>query len=163
MFGITIANTTTRLWYFSRTVVLMSSPFNFISEHNHFIYYVISMSFGSLQDLGTDTSVVRLATPIDANKKKYRVQYDYLGNTYRTPECLSPLRPSGFVFRATRAREVRKLGDGGEFVLQDVWIPLSAVEIQKRVSHLIERNGSCGKYPITLSEILHSFRRCPYR
>ncbi|PBK72941.1 hypothetical protein ARMSODRAFT_1015763 [Armillaria solidipes] len=116
----------------------LSFLINFISftqEHKHFIYYVISMSFGSSQDLGYDTSVVRLAVPIDTNKKK---QYDYVGNTYQTLECFSPLQPSGLSFRATRAWKVRKLGAGGEFVLKDVWIPLAAVEVQKHVSHLIE-------------------------
>ncbi|PBL02171.1 hypothetical protein ARMGADRAFT_242215 [Armillaria gallica] len=105
MFGITIANTTVRLWYFSRAVVFVSSPFNFISftqEHKHFIYYIISMSFGNLQDLGYDTSVVRPTFPINTSKKKYRVQYDYFGNTYRS---LGSLRLSGLVFRATRGRE----------------------------------------------------------
>ncbi|KAK0197923.1 hypothetical protein F5146DRAFT_1116900 [Armillaria mellea] len=42
MFGMTIANTTTRLWYFSRAMVLVSKPFNFISEYRHIIHYIVS-------------------------------------------------------------------------------------------------------------------------
>ncbi len=42
---------------------------------------------------------------------------------------------------------MRRLGDGGESVLKDVCIPLAAVEIQKRVSYLIEEMDLAANTP----------------
>ncbi|KAG7448240.1 uncharacterized protein BT62DRAFT_1074735 [Guyanagaster necrorhizus] len=132
MFSATITNTTTRLWYFSRAFVLISTTFDFIYDYKHLIHYVISMSFGSLEDLGYDTSTVRIAIPID-NGEKYRIQYDYLIGDE--------------VCRTVEVWRVRKLSDanGQAFALKDVWIPLdpaSEIDIQKRIFHLIDEQSA---------------------
>ncbi|KAK0432348.1 uncharacterized protein EV420DRAFT_1490010 [Desarmillaria tabescens] len=113
MFGMTIANTTTRLWFFSRAMVLGSQPFNFVLEYHHLINYVVSMSFVSTEQLGYDFTITRVAVPLKASPARYRIQYDYLidGETYRTVECLSSFRASRILSRATRVWTVRKLGD----------------------------------------------------
>ncbi|KAK0468065.1 uncharacterized protein EV420DRAFT_444285 [Desarmillaria tabescens] len=147
MFGMTIANTTTRLWFFSRAIVLVSEPFDLILEYRHLIHYVVSMSFGSTEDLGYDSSITRVAVPLKASPARYRIQYDYLidGETYRTVECLSSFRASYISSRATRVWTVRKLGDrkNQECALKDCWIPLASrmeSEIQKDIFERIEAN-----------------------
>ncbi|PBK58250.1 hypothetical protein ARMSODRAFT_900654, partial [Armillaria solidipes] len=109
MFGMTIANTTTRLWYFSRARVLVSEPFNFITQYHHLIHHIVSMSFGSTEDLGYDSSITRVAIPLTGSPARYRIQYEYAidGETYRTVECLSSFRASGIISRATRVWTVR--------------------------------------------------------
>ncbi|PBK89243.1 hypothetical protein ARMGADRAFT_970273, partial [Armillaria gallica] len=157
MFGMTIANTTTRLWYFSRARVLMSEPFNFISDHRQLIHYVVSLSFGSTEDLGYDSSITRVAVPLTDGPTRYRIQYDYAidGETYRTVECLSSFRASRIISPATRVWTVRKLGDEKkqECALKDFWIPLDSKmesEIQQDIFKRIEEKDPDAKKDPTL-------------
>ncbi len=51
--GLTIENTDTRMWYFDRSMVIVSSPFNFMQESC--ISY-ISKSLPDISDLGSYSS-----------------------------------------------------------------------------------------------------------
>ncbi|KAK0200485.1 hypothetical protein DFS33DRAFT_161632 [Desarmillaria ectypa] len=144
MFGMTIANTTTWLWFFSRAMVVVSEPFDFILEYCRLINYVVSMSFGCTEQLGYDSTITRVAVPLKA-EARYCIQYDYRinGETYRTVECLSSFRASGILSRATRVWSVRKLGDQTcpECALKDFCIPLDSQtesEIEKDIFQHIE-------------------------
>ncbi|KAK0232688.1 hypothetical protein IW262DRAFT_1303335 [Armillaria fumosa] len=153
MFGMTIANTTTRLWYFSRARVVVSESFNFITEYSHLIHYIVSISFGSTEALGYDSSITRVAVPLTGSlASSYRIKYDCVidGETYRTVECLSSFRASGIVSRATRVWTVRKLGDKTkqEWALKDFWIPLDGKmesEIQQDIFKRIEEKDPDAK------------------
>ncbi|KAK0245204.1 hypothetical protein EDD85DRAFT_963921 [Armillaria nabsnona] len=157
MFGMTIANTTTRLWYFSRAMVLVSEPFNFITEYRHLIHYIVSMSFGSTEDLGYDSSITRIAIPLTDGTIRYRIQYDYAiyGQTYRTVEYLSSFRASRIISPATRVWIVRKLGDEKkhQYALKDFWMPLDSrteSEIQQDIFKRIEEKDPDAKKDPTL-------------
>ncbi|KAK0475131.1 hypothetical protein IW261DRAFT_1647127 [Armillaria novae-zelandiae] len=157
MFGMTIANTTTRLWYFSRARVVVSESFNFITEYRHLIHYIVSMSFGSTEALGYDSSITRVAVPLTGDPARFRIQYDYVidGETYRTVECLSSFRASGIISRATRVWTVRKLGDKTkqEWALKDFWIPLDGKmesEVQQDIFKRIEEKDPDAKNDPTL-------------
>ncbi|PBK89234.1 hypothetical protein ARMGADRAFT_1083778 [Armillaria gallica] len=157
MFGMTIANTTTRLWYFSRARVLVSEPFNFITQYRHLIHYIVSLSFGSTEDLGYDSSITSVAIPLTDGPTRYRIQYDYVidGETYRTVECLSSFRASRIISPATRVWTVRKLGDEiqQEYALKDFWIPLdkkTESEIQQDIFKRIEEKDPDAKKDPTL-------------
>ncbi|KAK0440753.1 hypothetical protein EV421DRAFT_2020203 [Armillaria borealis] len=168
MFGMTIANTTTRLWYFSRAMVLVSEPFNFISDHRLLIHYIVSMSFGSTEDLGYDLSITRVAIPLPGDPDPYRIQYDYVidGETYRTVECLSSFRASGIISRATRVWTVRKLGDWKkqEYALKDFWIPLDSrteSEIQQDIFKRIEeKDPDAKKNPTLYKQYFMDIKAC---
>ncbi|KAK0190699.1 hypothetical protein F5146DRAFT_1137526 [Armillaria mellea] len=147
MFGTTIENTTTRFWFFSRAIALVSEPFDFIKEYTHLIRYVLSLSFATAEELGYDMSVTRVAYPLAANSSAHAIQYDYHigGNTYRTVECLSSFRASGLVSRATRVWTVCQLDDKKhrKCALKDVWVPSDAkteLEIQQEIFSSIEKH-----------------------
>ncbi|KAK0197924.1 hypothetical protein F5146DRAFT_1116901 [Armillaria mellea] len=168
MFGMTIANTTTRLWYLSRARVVVSEPFNFISEYRHLIHYIVSMSFGSTEDLGYDSSITRVAVPLTESSASYRIQYDYAigGGKYRTVKCLSSFRASGIISRATRVWTVRKLGDKTkqEYALKDFWIPLDGKmesEIQQDIFKRIEENDpDAKKDPLRYKQYFMDIKAC---
>ncbi|KAK0440759.1 hypothetical protein EV421DRAFT_2036642 [Armillaria borealis] len=168
MFGMTIANTTARLWYFSRARVLVSEPFNFISYYRHLIHYIVSMSFGSTEDLGYDSSITRVAIPLTGGPAGSRIQYDYAidGETYRTVECLSSFRASGIMSRATRVWTVRKLGDWKkrECALKDFWIPLDSKtesEIQQDIFKRIEeKDPDAKKNPTLYKQYFMDIKAC---
>ncbi|KAK0499818.1 hypothetical protein EDD18DRAFT_1249829 [Armillaria luteobubalina] len=147
MFGTTIENTTTRFWFFSRAVVLVSEPFNFIKDYTHLIRYVLSLSFATTEELGYDMSVTRVAYPHPENPSEHAIQYDYHigGKTYRTVECLSSFRASGLLSRATRVWTVYQIDDPQhrKRALKDVWVPSSApteLEMQREILKGIEKN-----------------------
>ncbi|KAK0245211.1 hypothetical protein EDD85DRAFT_963961, partial [Armillaria nabsnona] len=168
MFGMTIANTTTRLWYFSRARVVVSEPFNFILEYRHLIHYIVSLSFGSTEDLGYDSSITRVAVPLAGGPAHYRIQYDYVidGQTYRTVECLSSFRASGIISRATRVWTVRKLGDKTkqEYALKDSWLPLDSKtesEIQQDIFKRIEeKDPDAKKDPMLYKQYFMDIKAC---
>ncbi|KAK0499820.1 hypothetical protein EDD18DRAFT_1152744 [Armillaria luteobubalina] len=147
MFGTMIENTTTRFWFFSRAIVLVSEPFNFIKDYTHLIHYVLSLSFATAEELGYDMSVTRVAYPLTTNSSKHAIQYDYQigSDTYRTVECLSSFRASGLLSRATRVWTVCQINDKKHrrCALKDVWVPSSAqteLEIQLEIFKSIEEN-----------------------
>ncbi|KAK0190707.1 hypothetical protein F5146DRAFT_1000692 [Armillaria mellea] len=147
MFGTTIENTTTRFWFFSRAIALVSEPFDFIKEYTHLVRYVLSLSFATAEELGYDMSVTRVAYPLAANSSAHAIQYDYHigGNTYRTVECLSSFRASGLLSRATRVWTVCQIDDKNhrKCALKDVWVPSNAkteLEIQQEIFSSIEKH-----------------------
>ncbi|KAK0499828.1 hypothetical protein EDD18DRAFT_1442434 [Armillaria luteobubalina] len=163
MFGTTIEDTNTRFWFFSRAIVLTSEPFNFIEQYTHLIEYVLSLSFGTAEELGYDMSIDRVAYPLAKDSSEYTIQYQYrVGEkTYRTIECLSSFRASGLLSRATRVWRVFQLDDPDhqERALKDVWIPSDAkteFDIQQEIFHSIEGNrpGIDLKYREHFVEIL---------
>ncbi|KAK0190693.1 hypothetical protein F5146DRAFT_1045365 [Armillaria mellea] len=142
-----IHNTTTRFWFFSRAIALVSEPFNFIKEYTHLIRYVLSLSFATTEELGYDMSVTRVAYPLAANSSAHTIQYDYHigGNTYRTVDCLSSFRASGLLSRATRVWTVCQINEEGhpQYALKDVWVPSNAkteLEIQGEIFSSIEKH-----------------------
>ncbi|KAK0491261.1 hypothetical protein IW261DRAFT_77791 [Armillaria novae-zelandiae] len=147
MFGMTIENTTTRFWFFSRAVAFVSEPFNFIKDYTHLIRYVLSLSFATTEELGYDLSVTRVAYPLAANSSKHIIQYNYHigGSTYRTVDCLSSFRASGLLSRATRVWAVCQINNKKhpKYALKDVWVPSDAkteLEIQGEIFSSIEKH-----------------------
>ncbi|KAG7449398.1 uncharacterized protein BT62DRAFT_929364 [Guyanagaster necrorhizus] len=148
MFGTTIENTTTRFWFFSRAIILVTKSFNFIKDYAHLIHYVLSLSFAMEEELGYDLSITRVAYFPHENPSAHTIQYDYSigSNTYRTIKCLSSFRASGLLSRATRVWKVFQLNDPQyrECVLKDVWVPSDAkteLEIQQDIFRGIEENN----------------------
>ncbi|KAK0226339.1 hypothetical protein IW262DRAFT_1457573 [Armillaria fumosa] len=147
MFGTTIENRTARFWFFSRAILLVSEPFDFLKDYTHLIHYVLSLSFATPEELGYDMSVSRVAYPLAENPSEHAIQYEYRidGKTYRTVKCLSSFRASGLLSRATRVWTVCKIKEKGHplCALKDVWIPSNAQtehEIQQEIFDSIEKN-----------------------
>ncbi|KAI0086085.1 hypothetical protein BDY19DRAFT_996268 [Irpex rosettiformis] len=57
VFGFTIENTQMRVWLMSRAEVIVSQPFNFITDHAKFIHFVLSQVYAKPHELGIDTNM----------------------------------------------------------------------------------------------------------
>ncbi|PBK71531.1 hypothetical protein ARMSODRAFT_859645, partial [Armillaria solidipes] len=111
--GTIVGNTSMRFWFFSRSHVFVTQVFNFISNPRPLIHYIVSLAFASLQDLGFDPTVRRVAIPIQESAKnevQYAIQYDYHigGQVYRTVDSLSSPR-ANLISRGGRVWKVRRV------------------------------------------------------
>ncbi|KAK0443347.1 uncharacterized protein EV420DRAFT_1277980 [Desarmillaria tabescens] len=153
--GTTIGDTSMRFWFFSRSHVFVTQAFDFISNPRPLIHYIISLIFSSLEDLGFDPTVQRVAVPVQessGNNTQYKIQYDYhVGRqVYRTVECLSSFRAAGLISRGSRVWKVYRVGDPEDkyYALKDVWIPDDATtegDIQRSLFENIQNSGTDGE------------------
>ncbi|KAJ6511347.1 hypothetical protein C8R47DRAFT_731241 [Mycena vitilis] len=130
--GFTIEKQQMRLWYFCRSHVCVSLPFDFVTQPRPFIRFLLTIIFSTPAELGFDPTVTRCA--VQRGKKtfiayQYRVKDDY----YQTEgHPLSEDAAYRMVSRATRVWKVKKMimAGGGwtgeledkEYVLKDVWL-----------------------------------------
>ncbi|PSS17120.1 hypothetical protein PHLCEN_2v3244 [Hermanssonia centrifuga] len=107
-FGFTIEDTDMRCWYWNRGTLLVTEPFNFITE-----------------ELGWDTTMKRLKT--DPNVLDITVRSaTKRKSVYRTIKMLSDYRTDSLVGRGTRVWEAVRLEKGQPVgphcALKDVWV-----------------------------------------
>ncbi|KAJ6511328.1 hypothetical protein C8R47DRAFT_1094681 [Mycena vitilis] len=130
--GFTIEEQRMRLWYFCRSHVCVSLPFDFQAEPRDFIRFLLTIIFSTPAELGYDTTVTRCT--VERGQKtfiayQYRVKDDY----YQTEgHPLSEDAAYRMVSRATRVWKVKKMIMAGgewtgeledkEYVLKDVWL-----------------------------------------
>ncbi|KAG7444085.1 uncharacterized protein BT62DRAFT_1077910 [Guyanagaster necrorhizus] len=122
MFGMTIADTTTWLWFFSRAMVVVSEPYDFILDYHHLINYVVSMPFGSTEQLGYSSTITKVAVPLKADPARYCIQ-GWSIRKFSNPKCT-------------------------ECALKDFWIPLDSQmksEIQEDIFQRIEPNDPAAR------------------
>ncbi|KAK7684955.1 hypothetical protein QCA50_011790 [Cerrena zonata] len=130
-FGVTIEDKRTRVWYFSRSLAMVSESFDFITENrNRFIHLLVSLAFATDVEIGFDPSVKRRLVQHDDAEAV--ICYDILvnGRWYQTMDCLDNYRASRVVGRATRVWQVRLRPEEAKndeeksatYALKDVWI-----------------------------------------
>ncbi|SJL08615.1 uncharacterized protein ARMOST_11982 [Armillaria ostoyae] len=132
--GTIVGNTSMRFWFFSRSHVFVMQAFNFISNPRPLIHYIVSLAFASLQDLGFDPTVRRVAIPIQESAKN-EVQYAI--------HLSSPW--ANLISRGGRVWKVRRVGDQEDkyYALKDVWIAHDAMtegEIQRSLFESIQNS-----------------------
>ncbi|KAK0433467.1 hypothetical protein EV421DRAFT_1718641 [Armillaria borealis] len=147
--GTIVGNTSMRFWFFSRSHVFVTQAFDFISNPRPLIHYIVSLAFASLQNLGFDPTVRRVAIPIQEsaeNELQYAIQYDYHigGQVYRTVDSLSSPR-ANIISRGGRVWKVRRVGDQEDkyYALKDVWIAhdtMTEGEIQRSLFESIQNS-----------------------
>ncbi|KAI0088535.1 hypothetical protein BDY19DRAFT_906557 [Irpex rosettiformis] len=57
VFGFTVENSQMRVWLMSRAEVIVSQPFNFITDHEKFAHFVLSQVYAKPHELGIDTNM----------------------------------------------------------------------------------------------------------
>lgn len=130
-FGITIENTTTRVWFASRSVVFNSEPFDFLHDCEKYIKLIIALSYGSAIELGFDPTI-RAFRGVDD-----KIFYDFTvkgtdsgGNPitkiYRTVRSISEFGADAIRGRGTRIYEVKEVDNGvlkgDTLALKDCWV-----------------------------------------
>ncbi|KAF4586685.1 hypothetical protein EYR40_010700 [Pleurotus pulmonarius] len=127
-FGISIENTCCRFWYFSRSHVMVSQGFNFITDYEPYVQLLVGLAFahvfdhdttavpGLLRAHGYDPTVQRLD-----NSGNYSIRVG--DKTYITCGVLSDFRAESICGRCTRVWKVYEEGDETTFyALKDAWV-----------------------------------------
>ncbi|KAF9230900.1 hypothetical protein BU15DRAFT_83049 [Melanogaster broomeanus] len=149
-FGVTIENTQVRLWFTSRTVTVVSEPFNFFTDIDNLIYLFCSLIFANDVELGWDPTIERVLVD---GKIQYEIGfYDAEGSpaVYQTVKILSDfgadaLRGRGTrVFKAFRKPKPQDTEVARVYVvIKDAWRDSTRMredEILKNILHDIETN-----------------------
>ncbi|KAL5496161.1 hypothetical protein ACEPAH_3078 [Sanghuangporus vaninii] len=117
-FGITVENTSMRLWFCSRASPVVSKPFDFSKDLDLLFHVFLSLAFASKEELGWDTTV-RPFTRRDGSRA-YRI--DVGDEIYETLEVVSKSSADELVGHSTRVWIVHRQGSDVPRVLKDVWI-----------------------------------------
>ncbi|KAI0797194.1 hypothetical protein C8Q75DRAFT_888257 [Abortiporus biennis] len=106
-YGFTIEDTDMRLWFCSRSAVIASTPFDFITDQNTFIRAMTAFAFASKEELGWDHSV-ELHRPVSEPPYYTFEVHEWKDgkviktHKYRTVEPLSTFSADAIIGRATR-------------------------------------------------------------
>ncbi|KIM76965.1 hypothetical protein PILCRDRAFT_52102, partial [Piloderma croceum F 1598] len=58
-FGFTVENVNMRMWFAGRSAVFVTTPFNFMTEHELLISFVLSFVYTKPEELGWDPTITR--------------------------------------------------------------------------------------------------------
>ncbi|KAJ7094046.1 hypothetical protein B0H15DRAFT_971258 [Mycena belliarum] len=118
----TIEDASMRIWFMSRSQILASEQFNFISSPRELIRAISTFSFARPEQLGFDSTVSQFEDP--DNRIQYKIHLN--GTTYHTIRPLADYRADSIRGRATRVWLVHPEGQPDvHYVLKDVWMPSS--------------------------------------
>ncbi|KAF8969579.1 hypothetical protein BDZ97DRAFT_1794033 [Flammula alnicola] len=129
-FGLTTENTTTRVWFCSRQTVIVSQPFDFMKDHDVFIYLVVSLTFGSVVALGWDPTMSLWFDKESGHNCGYDItvfNHDINDPTiYRTVQILSDVAAEILCGPGTRVFEAYQIDEHGTKIgpnvaIKDAW------------------------------------------
>ncbi|KAJ3556689.1 hypothetical protein NM688_g1886 [Phlebia brevispora] len=127
VYGFTIEDTDMRLWYFDRSQIIASQPYNFIDDTRTLLHFILSVNFAKDRDqLGWDPTMARV--DVDG-QQQYDIEVHSEGSEtsiYRTIGILSDYGAGRIVGRGTRVWKAVHVMDGeptGDHVaLKDAWV-----------------------------------------
>ncbi|KAL5520237.1 hypothetical protein ACEPAG_9450 [Sanghuangporus baumii] len=127
-FGITIENTSLRLWFCSRASPVVSKSFDFSNDLDLLIHVFLSLAFASKEELGWDPTF----RPFERQDGRLVYHIDIGEETYETDSVLSKNSANQLVGHATRVWIVHRLGSDVQYVLKDAW-----TEDDQKPEHLV--------------------------
>ncbi|KAN0133825.1 hypothetical protein V8E53_008549 [Lactarius tabidus] len=119
IFGITFDNTSLRLWYANRSMLVSSAPLDITKGKQRFIQIVLSFAFASDVDMGWDPSVELLRC---AEGTFYYIAVS--DTQFNTLKVLQDHGTDCLLSRAARTLKVNKVGDNEDnvYFLKDLWL-----------------------------------------
>ncbi|KAJ3558272.1 hypothetical protein NM688_g1021 [Phlebia brevispora] len=122
MHAFTINNFSMRLWFCDRTQILVSEPFDFITDHCPVVHFFLSAMYASPSELGLDPTVTLLE---DGRYDIILRSHGGPTETYRTLELpyfsgSALLSKASRIWKAVKVQGDKELGD--PIVLKDVWV-----------------------------------------
>ncbi|KIM42727.1 hypothetical protein M413DRAFT_26731 [Hebeloma cylindrosporum] len=133
-FGVTIENTTTRVWFCNRQTVLVSEAFDFMEEPEKLVQLTLSLSFASPVELGWDPTMKLCRNPIGQGFGYEMTVYDHktkASRVFKTSKLLSDYAADALRGRGTRVFEayevnMRDMSLGQSPVaIKDYWLDTS--------------------------------------
>ncbi|KII91955.1 hypothetical protein PLICRDRAFT_90162 [Plicaturopsis crispa FD-325 SS-3] len=118
-FGVTIDNVSMRVWLCSRACMVVSDPFNFITDFEKVIRLYSSLAFATKTELGWDPTF-RVLPGVGRKEIDVFSGAENKRTTYRIVKTIWDVGAEFSQGRATRVHEVRDAADN-TFVVKDVW------------------------------------------
>ncbi|KAJ7625037.1 hypothetical protein DFH06DRAFT_1229672 [Mycena polygramma] len=124
-FGVTLDEAQMRIWFFSRSEGLVSSPFDCLTEVSALIHIFVGLPFGTPEQLGYDTTMSRFVDDAGSAQLKITVAE----SVYITKNLLSE-RADEVCGRTTRVWEAYREDDPERtsVALKDLWTFVDAVQ-----------------------------------
>ncbi|KAJ8072289.1 hypothetical protein PM082_015848 [Marasmius tenuissimus] len=144
-------DTSTRLWFFSRTISFVSKAFDFIKDPKSLIRFILATSFASNEEMGYDLTVERVKNDAKVWVYDYEVaDEDGKSTWYRTVDCLWTHRSGRISGRGNRVWEVQELDENrnpamqkgkpkSTCVLKDYWVNCDAIRESAKRNEIIDR------------------------
>ncbi|KJA13396.1 hypothetical protein HYPSUDRAFT_195778 [Hypholoma sublateritium FD-334 SS-4] len=132
-FGITIENTIARVWYCCRQIVMVSTPFNFITEPQMFIKIFTSLHYSDISSVGFDPTMTYIWNR-EEDKIQRRIVVHQQGasgsmilKTYITTGDIISDESQIIRSRATRVYEAYDISDSSKtpVVIKDIWVDVN--------------------------------------
>ncbi|CCL99699.1 uncharacterized protein FIBRA_01720 [Fibroporia radiculosa] len=134
-FGLTVEDSEMRLWYVSRTDVMVTQAFDFLMDHRTLIHLALAFLNADPQEAGWDPTMKpvmgRNGKPLLGGDCKPRFDItvhakDGSEAIFRTTRLISFIGTASMQGRGTRVWEAKRLKDGREsgepLVLKDCWV-----------------------------------------
>ncbi|KAI0093431.1 hypothetical protein BDY19DRAFT_923656 [Irpex rosettiformis] len=137
VFGFTIENIRMRIWMMNRSEVVVSQPFNFITDHKKFLHFFLSQTYASAHELGADPTMTLVKASTTGECIYDITVHDVKGKSegekpvpivFRTAGLINDDGTKSPLGRGTRVWRVRRLVDGKPDatapgrVLKDSWV-----------------------------------------
>ncbi|KAF9507779.1 hypothetical protein BS47DRAFT_1385014 [Hydnum rufescens UP504] len=142
-YGMTIKNATTRVWFCCRSSVVVSEPFNFITEPKALVELFAAFAFADKKSLGFDPTISR--APGDPTQFIITVHPhdNEEPRRFRTTQTISSFGVEPLRGRGTRVFEAIELDEHGKergapVVLKVVWIDHDRMREGTVLAHLYE-------------------------
>ncbi|KAL1734880.1 hypothetical protein EV714DRAFT_244853 [Schizophyllum commune] len=122
VFGVTIHNTSVRLWHMNRELTVMSKIFDMNTDYRTFADMHARFAFATMDQLGYDHSMTKLY-PEMPKDERYRVQV--AGEHYITTQVLANYAAEDGFGRCTRVFRAYKEGDdpsNDKYAIKDGWL-----------------------------------------
>ncbi|KAI0345493.1 hypothetical protein BDW22DRAFT_1352969 [Trametopsis cervina] len=136
--GYTIEDTDMRLWFGSRSEILVSEEFDFIEDYESLVHFFVSQMYATPQQLGFDPTMQPAADLEARRKNRYDITVHYTDPenldgpkksiSYRTVEggLLSSIGAEAIKSRGTRVWHAQEIVKGGvkpeKVVIKDYWV-----------------------------------------
>ncbi|KAI0644496.1 hypothetical protein C8Q79DRAFT_776212 [Trametes meyenii] len=119
-FGMTVENTSVRLWHFNHEVMVVSSPFDFQKDYETFIDVLCRFAFAPFHQLGYDPTFIK-GTHID----KDALQHDRViieNKTYELFNVVANHCADAVVGRCSWVWDAVEVDSGTPVVVKDCWV-----------------------------------------
>ncbi|KAI0089643.1 hypothetical protein BDY19DRAFT_1070382 [Irpex rosettiformis] len=163
IFGYTIEDTDMRLWFCSRSDLVVSEKFNFVTDHKTLIHFFLSIMFSPMTKLGYDPSISPVERTRDQRTTKYSIKVTGQGReaTYITHQVLANISAEAMQGRATRVWRGKQTDERGRpighnMVIKDCWIDTDRKREGDILSEILEA-AKTSSNPDHLSNIKNHF------
>ncbi|QRW02379.1 kinase domain protein [Ceratobasidium sp. AG-Ba] len=159
VFGLTLENTSARLWFNDRCGVVSSEIFDINKDWRSFVHIVFGISRAEWSELGFDPDVSLVKS--EENKAQYDITIrscmNRANSVYRTVGILANVAADSSIGRGTRVWRARKLDElgcpsGPERALKDIWVHDDRPTEHDAIHNIVNAQPAYKKYFLTVED-----------